>query len=175
MINCIFWGNDADEGPQIALYWASLSVIYCDIQGGQANIALLTCCDELAWGAGNIDSDPRFARGGHWDNSVWVDGDYHLKSQAGRWDPQSESWIQDELTSPSIDAGSKSSAIGYEPFPNGGVINMGSYGGTPEASKSYFGKPPCETIVAGDVNGDCEVNFSDLYIMALHWCEDHNL
>ena len=48
---------------------------------------------------------------------------------------------------------------------------MGAYGGTVEASKSYFGKPPCEIIVAGDINGDCEVNFLDLCIMGLHWCE----
>ncbi|MBN2269207.1 MAG: hypothetical protein JXN61_01245, partial [Sedimentisphaerales bacterium] len=42
-------------------------------------------------------------------------------------------------------------------------------GGTAEASKSYFGGPPCETIVAGDINGDCEINFEDFRIMALHW------
>ena len=41
------------------------------------------------------------------------------------------------------------SPIGLEPFPNGGFVNMGAYGGTPEASKSYFGGPGCETIVAG--------------------------
>jgi len=175
LTNCIVWGNDADEGPQIALYWSSLSVSYCDIQGGQANIGLLTCCDELDWGAGNIDSDPCFAEAGHWDNDVWVDGDYHLKSQGGRWDTSEGRWAMDDMTSPCIDAGDPMSPIGPEPFPNGGIVNMGAYGGTAEASKSYFGKPPCETIVPGDLNGDCEVNFSDLYIMALHWCEDHNL
>ena len=46
---------------------------------------------------------------------------------------------------------------------------MGAYGGTSEASKSYFGGPPCETIVAGDINGDCTVDFLDFRIMALHW------
>jgi len=51
---------------------------------------------------------------------------------------------------------------------------MGAYGGTTEASKSYFGKPPCEIIVAGDVNGDCMVNFLDFRLMALHWCEDNS-
>ena len=50
---------------------------------------------------------------------------------------------------------------------------MGAYGGTLEASKSYFGKPVCETIVAGDINGDCKVNFVDLAIMALHWLDDN--
>ena len=60
-------------------------------------------------------------------------------------------------------------AIGQEPFPNGGRINMGVYGGTAEASKSYFGEPACETIIAGDINGDCKVDFQDFVIVALHW------
>ena len=64
--------------------------------------------------------------------------------------------------------------IGLEPFPNGGRINMGAFGGTIEASKSYFGRPVCETIVAGDINGDCIVNFKDFRLMALHWLEDNN-
>ena len=81
----------------------------------------------------------------------------------------------DEVTSLCIDAGDPTTPINFEPFPNGGIVNMGAYGGTPEASKSYFGKPPCETIVAGDINGDCEVDFRDFQLMALHWCEDYNL
>jgi hypothetical protein len=35
----------------------------------------------------------------------------------------------------------------------GGFVNMGAYGGTPEASKTYFGEPICETIVAGESQG----------------------
>jgi hypothetical protein len=77
----------------------------------------------------------------------------------------------DEVTSPCIDAGNPKSPIGYEPFPNGGIINMGAYGGTAEASKSYFGTTPCKTVVAGDINGDCKVNFLDFRLMALHWLE----
>jgi hypothetical protein len=50
---------------------------------------------------------------------------------------------------------------------------MGAYGGTAEASKSYFGKPPCETIVAGDINGDCTVNLKDFALFAFHWLEEH--
>jgi hypothetical protein len=41
----------------------------------------------------------------------------------------------------------------------------------PQASKSYFGEPPCQTIVAGDINGDCEVNFKDFAIMGSHWLD----
>ena len=134
-----------------------------------------------AWvGVGNIDADPCFAQAGYWDpngtaqdpnDDFWVDGEYHLKSQAGRWEPNEGRWKIDEVTSSCIDAGNPMSPIGYEPFPNGGVINMGAYGGTGEASKSYFGEPPCQTIVAGDANGDCEVDFEDFRLMALHWLE----
>jgi hypothetical protein len=72
-----------------------------------------------------------------------------------------------------IDAGDWSTPIGLEPFPNGGRINMGAYGGMAEASKSYFGKEPCGTIVAGDINGDCKVDFKDFAIMAMHWMEEY--
>jgi hypothetical protein len=128
---------------------------------------------------GNIDTDPCFSQPGHWEDpcntpdtlwdDVWVDGNYHLKSQAGRWDPDSQDWLQENATSPCIDAGNPMGPVGHEPFPNGGIINMGAYGGTAEASKSYFGEPVCETIVAGDINGDCKVNFLDFRLMALHW------
>lgn len=102
---------------------------------------------------GNIEADPRFARAGYWhtngtpfdtDDDYWVDGDYHLKSQGGRWDPVAENWVRDEVTSPCIDAGDPTAPIGHEPFPTGGIVNMGAYGGTPEASKAYFGAEPCE-------------------------------
>jgi len=46
------------------------------------------------------------------------------------------------------------------------------YGDTGESSKSYFGEPICGTIVAGDINGDCQVDWYDLVIMALHWTDD---
>jgi hypothetical protein len=69
-------------------------------------------------------------------SSPLVFGDYHLKSQAGRWDPAGQSWVPDEVTSPCIDAGDPNSPAGAEPEPNGGRVNMGAYGGTGEASKS---------------------------------------
>ncbi len=131
LINCILWSNTPNQmngNPNIS---------YSDIQGG--------------WeGVGNIDEDPLFASPGYWadvnnpniviepddQNAVWVDGDYHLKSQYGRWDPNNGNWVMDDVTSPCIDAGDPNSAIGDEPEPNGGRINMGVYGGTQQASKS---------------------------------------
>jgi hypothetical protein len=74
-------------------------------------------------------------------NAPSVAGDYHLKSQAGRWDPHSQTWVKDDATSPCIDPGDPNSPVGEEPFPNGGRINMGAYGGTADASMSYAVKP----------------------------------
>jgi len=102
-----------------------------------------------------------------------ANGDYHLRSQAGRWEHATQAWIKDDVTSPCIDAGDMSSPIGLELFPNGGIVNLGAYGGTAEASKSYFGEPVCETIVIGDINGDCKIDFVDFQIMAHHWLEDN--
>jgi parallel beta-helix repeat protein len=134
--NCILW-NGGDEILDLIPNRTTLDISYSNINNG--------------WeGKCNINEDPLFANPGYWadaydpniivepnnPNAVWIDGDYHLKSQAGRWDPVSESWIQDDVTSPCIDAGDPNSPIGHEPFPSGGIINMGAYGGTPQASKS---------------------------------------
>jgi len=161
LTNCILWG-DAPQEIYPELPGSTTVITHSDVQG-------------IIPDSGNINADPCFVEPGYWDaNGLWVEGDYHLKSQAGRWDPNSKTWVQDSVTSPCIDAGDPAGPIGHEPFPNGGIINIGAYGGTTEASKSHFGKPPCETIVAGDINGDCEVNFLDFRLMALHWCEDNN-
>jgi hypothetical protein len=77
--------------------------------------------------------------------------------------------VLDEATSPCIDAGDPNGPIGTEPFPNGGRINMGAYGASDTASKTYFGGPACDVILAGDINGDCVVDFDDLMIMISHW------
>ncbi len=167
--NCIIYHNSS--GQVGVGSGATVNILYSDVQDGLEGIYL----DEertANWGAGNIDADPCFARVGDWFGDP--NGDYHLKSQAGRWDPNSKSWVQDAVTSPCIDAGNPGSPLGFEPFPNGGVINMGAYGGTAEASKSYFGLPVCTTVVAGDINGDCMVNFKDFALMALHWLRDNN-
>jgi hypothetical protein len=112
------------------------------------------CCVRGWWpDFGNIFSNPLFACRGYWadpddagvvltkedDRAVWMDGDYHLRSQAGRWDPSDGVWSRDDVTSPAIDAGSPASEVRYEPAPNGNAVNMGVYGGTTEASMSVAG------------------------------------
>ena len=130
--NCIV----RNGAPEIANdNHSTISIAYTNITGG--------------WpGEGNMGVDPRFSALGHWDpngtpddpnDNFWVPGDYHLKSQAGRWEATTGTWVIDEVTSPCIDAGDPNSPVGDEPEPNGGRINMGAYGGTAEASKSYSG------------------------------------
>ena len=111
--------------------------------------------DKTLAGPGSLSVDPYFARPGYWadvndvnvavvehdgPNAVWIRGDYHLKSQAGRYDPNGPTWVLDDVTSPCIDRGDPNSPVGDEPMPNGGTINLGVYGGTGEASKSFSGR-----------------------------------
>ncbi|MDP2898533.1 MAG: right-handed parallel beta-helix repeat-containing protein [bacterium] len=69
------------------------------------------CCiqDWTGGGAGNIPFNPHFVDA--------EKGDFHLRS-----------W------SPCVDAGDPASAFSEEPQPNGGRVNMGAYGNTPEAA-----------------------------------------
>jgi len=161
--NSIIRNNTAPQGPEINIGNASrLRVTFSNVAGGEAGV-YGGSSNTVDWGASNLDADPHFSDPGN--------GDYYLKSQAGRWDLNTQSWIQDEITSPCIDAGDPMSPIDLESFPNGGFVNMGAYGCTAEASKSYFGEPVCATIVAGDINGDCQVDRADLEIIALHWTD----
>ncbi len=140
--NSIFWNNTYDcwsttNREFAAGDGAELSISYSDIPGG--------------WpGSGNIEADPLFARAGRWvdrsnphvvlgptdADALWVIGDYHLQSQTGRWEPTSQARVVDKMTSPCIDAGDPASAAAREPAPHGGIINLGAYGGTSEASTS---------------------------------------
>ena len=65
-------------------------------------------------GDGNIVADPMFVIPQGFDSQ-----DYRLQNG-----------------SPAIDAGNPADDVGLEPSPNGGIRNMGSYGGTAEATNS---------------------------------------
>ncbi len=150
-LNCIIWnGQKAIQN----LNGSSISINYSDVESGL--LAVDNPADKLTWGQGNIVSDPCFVESGHWVdvddtkrivepndiNAVWLEGDYHLKSTAGHYDPNTKTWIIDDENSPCIDAGDPNSLVADEPLPNGGRINMGAYGGTTQASMS-----PGESLV----------------------------
>jgi len=108
-------------------------------------------------GGSNVKADPLFADA--------ANGDYHLKSEAGRWDPEKGEWVKDEVTSPCIDGGHPGIDWRFgELWPNGYRINMGAYGGTAEASMSLS-----DSGIGGDLNFDFVVNFVDFAIMAREW------
>jgi hypothetical protein len=135
MLNSILWDDTSDE--ILALGTSQPVIRYCDIRGWWPDVR-------------DRNQDPLFARRGSWISAgdpktvsgpedaraVWIAGDYHLQSQAGRWDPEVQAWVRDDVTSPCLDRGDPLSPVGHEPDPNGGTINMGAYGGTSEASKS---------------------------------------
>ena len=142
------------------------NVMYCDLSS--------------IWpGVGNIVADPCFADPGLWvdvncfdfiedvntiiepnqfivepndPNAIWLEGDYHLKSTQGRYNPIDEIWVYDltdlgaHIYSPCLDAGDPNAVWEPEPevfwppyFPPipdklPERLNMGAYGGTNQAS-----------------------------------------
>jgi hypothetical protein len=142
--NCILWADSPDE--IINENNPIVTVIYSDIKGGWA-------------GCGNIDIDPCFADPCNYD--------YHLKSQAGRWNPDSQTWVKDAVTSPCIDKGDPSSDWTKELWPHGKRINMGAYGGTHQASMSLSN----EGNIA-DINNDGWVDYNDMALFAEFWLTD---
>jgi predicted outer membrane repeat protein len=115
--NCIFWDGDNDNHKIGTSNGIHLAVSYSDVENGYT-------------GAGNnIDIDPKFVDA--------ANSNFHLKSKEGHWDPNSPNgWTVDRQHSPCIDKGNPMSDFSHEPDPNGGIVNMGAYGNTEEASKS---------------------------------------
>ncbi|MEJ2737900.1 MAG: hypothetical protein P8189_30825, partial [Anaerolineae bacterium] len=129
LTNSIVRANTAPKGQAIYLEQnpTTFSISYSDVADDQTSITV----DDgsiLSWGEGNIDTDPLFADP---NNS-----DFHLKSEVGHWDPNSGSWVKDDVTSPCIDAGDPNSDWSGETWPHGERTNMGAYGGAREASMS---------------------------------------
>lgn len=118
--NSIFWGNLASD-----LYGCS---------------ATYSCIERGADGEGNFSDDPLFVDPAR--------GDYHLRSERGRYWPEHDVWVLDNVTSPCIDAGDPNDDFSREPLPNGGRVNVGAFGGTPFASRS----PDCPPGQASNPN-----------------------
>ena len=124
------------------------------------------------WDDRDILEDPRFAVNGYWDNrgtaeasdDVWINGDYHLRSTAGRWDRQARRWVTDSRSSRGIDAGYPDSDWSAELWPHGQRINAGAYGGTAEASLSA-----APLGHQADLNHDGRVGSADLKRLGLRW------
>lgn len=136
--NSIIWNNTGGSIGASGL----VTVTYSNIQGGFT-------------GTGNINLDPCFA--------APAQGDYHLRSAAGRWNPDSLQWVTDAVTSPCIDAGDPLADYSDEPSPDGFQINLGYFGGTSQASLSLRN--------AADLNKDGSVDFYDYALLTSFWMQ----
>jgi hypothetical protein len=165
--NCIIWNNDANENSQMS---NSSDPIYSCIENWSGG------------GIGNMNDDPCFVDTGYWDDNgtpedveddFWVKGDFHLKSQAGRWNPTTENWVIDDMNSPCIDVGDPNSDWTAELWPHGKRINMGAYGGTSQASMSLSDAGNIADLNNSDLVDYADlmllVNFTDFAILANEW------
>jgi parallel beta helix pectate lyase-like protein len=135
--NCILWDNiDGDLFDCTTTY---------------------SCVEQGSEGEGNISEDPLFADANN--------ADYHLLAEEGRFVPAYGLWAFDETTSLCVDAGNPYLNPGTERMPNGGRINMGAFGGTPQASMS-------EWPLAGDINRDGIVDEKDQEILNEQWLDE---
>lgn len=75
--------------------------------------------------------DPLFV-----DPDATENPDFHLQSTAGHYDSESGDYVEDDATSPCIDAGDPEDDFDGEPEPNGGRVDLGRYGNDEEASHS---------------------------------------
>ena len=105
------------------------------------------------WGYGSL-ADPLLADP--------ANGDYHLRSERGRYWPEHDLWVLDTVTSPCIDIGDPNDGASSERTPNGGRINLGAFGGTGYASMS-------ECWSRADYNCDGVVNMIDFAVVAEKW------
>ncbi len=169
--NCTIIDNNAPAGGGVydhnnsgpiltnSILWANVTEqINYD---GQETLPVVNYCDVMdGWpGTENIKLDPLFA-----DSQ---NGDYHLRSAYGRWDPNQKQWITNANTSPCIDTGDPNSRWTAELWPHGKSINMGAYGGLPQASMSLSNLGN-----KADLNNDGFVNRKDLALIVDMWLAD---
>ena len=153
LTNCILWANTDKYGPDEA----------AQIDGG-APILNYSCLQDWTGrlgGIGNIDADPCFVDTTSPDPNQW---DFHLQSTVGRWDPNQNQWLTDANTSRCIDAGDPNSDWTVELWPHGKRINMGAFGGTPQASMSLS-----NVGNIADLNNSDFVNWQDLSLLVDRW------
>lgn len=182
----IVWGNTAPDDIDIGMPLIADApdpryiISYCNVKDGLDGIGRDY---RVEWGDGNIDAYPCFVDPGYWDpngtaddanDDFWVGGDYHLMSEAWRWDTIRRAWTWDAVTSRCIDAGNPASALGEEllsvptdPGSDWGRnlrLNMGAYGGTSEASIG-----PYDWMLLADITNNGRVYLDDLASQVANW------
>jgi hypothetical protein len=162
--NCILWGNTAPDGNEISLLDSStIDVNYCDIRGGQTDI-YNGGGGTVNWGI-NIDADPLFIDANGPDGQIGTEDDN----------------LRPSLDSPCIDAGDNNSVpVDTQDFDNdGNMIEPIPYDldGRPrivdgDCNDTYIvdmGAYEFDWTYIGDFEGDCDVDYGDLDILAGEW------
>jgi len=104
--------------------------------------------------ANSLSTDPRFI-----DASQ---GRFHLRSQAGRWNPETLAFELDAETSPLVDAADPVAPFNFEQEPNGGRANIGPFGNTYQASLT----PTNPVLLVGSLNDGGSVSGTNV---TLYW------
>ena len=78
------------------------------------------------------------------------DDNFHVRSTFGSYRPATGTFVNDATQSPAIDRGDPADPFDQEPLNNGGFINLGAYGDTPEASKS----PAQYILITNPIGGE---------------------
>lgn len=175
----ILWLNRGEAGNELAVAAGRdtrLKVEFCNVPGSISGVYIEPASQpgELLWSDTNFEQpeDPCFVDTGYWEtqgtpndvnDDMWVNGEYHLLSESGRFDPQTGTWVQDPLSSPCIDAGKSWESADSELWPHGQRNNLGAYGASAEASLSP------SNIGVGDLNGDGLVRYDDLSDFLEDW------
>lgn len=138
--NSILWGNL--PGDLVASEPSAVEMCYSNVTDAVAGVGNISCLPDFVLpGYWAERTDPNMPAEPNDPDAIWIGGDYHLMSETGRWDPLTLRWAMDFITSWCIDAGDPNSPVGDEPLPNGNRINLGTYGGTWQASRSPVADP----------------------------------
>ena len=123
---------------------------------------------EIASQPGQYSPDPY--------DDFFVLGDYHLKSAGWRWDAIRNRWTYDTVTSRCVDAGNPGCPLADEPlaipddpdnlYGHNLRINMGAYGGTPQASM-----PPYDFALLADITNTGICALDDFAALVACWSQ----
>ena len=129
--NSIFFGNDADFVDSAN---CSLDIDYSLLADDSVTYVFANGSSKI--GISMVYGDPLF---------VAAD-DCHLLSEAGYFDSKGDiHYATATVLSPAVDAGDPESDYSRESTPNGGCVNLGRYGNTPEASLTPAAEPAVGT------------------------------
>ena len=175
--NCVAWDNPTTEGRQI--HGHDLIVSHSCIQGGYE-------------GQGNIDTDPRLADLGYWDDNgspqdpsddSWVNGDYHLQIgspciDAGHNDALLTSMIIDfegdaRVQHCLVDMGADETPYFRDCNTNGTADACETTAGTAEDCNGNLVPDLCEPGGGEDCNSSSTSDLCDIFMDQSRDCNDN--